>query len=60
MSSIPRQQIAHDLAIAQLTGKQLPPEELVKEYRALYSKIFKYLVDTTPKAVLHNTKKSLS
>lgn len=60
MSSIPRQQIAHDLAIAQLVGKQLPPEELVKEYRALYSEILKCLVDTTPKATLHNMKKSSS
>lgn len=36
-------QIAHDLAIARLAGKQLPVNTLITEYRSTYSAILDYL-----------------
>lgn len=36
-------QLAHDLAIAKLSGTDLPPEKLVEEYRHIYSEIYDYL-----------------
>lgn len=31
------QQLAHDLAIAKLSGTDLPPDKVVEQYRKLYS-----------------------
>ena len=33
-------QLAHDLAIAKLSGTDLPPDKLIEQYRKLYSEIF--------------------
>lgn len=38
-----KQQIAHDLAVARMAGKQLPADVLVEEYRKNYDEILKYL-----------------
>ena len=46
-------QIAHDLAIARMAGKQLPVDVLVDEYKKNYKEILKYLKEQTPKARLH-------
>lgn len=37
------EQLAHDLAIARMAGKQLPAETLVVEYKKNYSEILSYL-----------------
>lgn len=37
------QQLAHDLAIAKLSGIDLPPDKAVEQYRKLYSEFSKYL-----------------
>lgn len=34
--SISNEQLAHDLAVAYMAGKQLPPDILIKEYRTSY------------------------
>lgn len=44
------EQIAHDLAVAKMTGSQLPAETLVEEYKKNYKEILKYLKAQTPKA----------
>lgn len=36
-------QIAHDLAIAKLSGTNLPPDKAVEQYRKLYSEFSEYL-----------------
>ena len=36
-------QLAHDLAIARMAGKQLPADILVDEYKKNYSEILRYL-----------------
>lgn len=46
------QQIAHDLAVARMAGKQLPADILVEEYKKNYKEILKYLNAQTPKARL--------
>lgn len=40
-------QIAHDLAVAKLAGKDLPVKALVAEYRSAYSDIMDYLKSET-------------
>lgn len=48
-------QIAHDLAVARMAGKQLPPDVLVEEYRKTYKELLKYLQEQpVPKARLRN------
>lgn len=37
------EQIAHDLAVARMAGKQLPAEELVNAYKSAYKVILDYL-----------------
>lgn len=37
------EQIAHDIAIARMAGKQLPAKELVEEYRNCYKVVLQYL-----------------
>lgn len=37
------EQIAHDIAIARMAGKQLPAKELVDEYRSCYKTVLEYL-----------------
>ena len=37
------EQLAHDLSIARMAGKQLPAKELVEEYRSCYKNILEYL-----------------
>ena len=37
------EQIAHDIAIARMAGKQLPAKELVEEYRRCYKIVLEYL-----------------
>ena len=44
------EQIAHDLAIARMAGKQLPADILVEEYKKNYKEILKYRKFQTPKA----------
>lgn len=44
------EQIAHDLAVARMAGKQLPADVLVDEYKKNYKEILKYLKSQTPKA----------
>lgn len=44
------EQIAHDLAIARMAGKQLPADILVEEYKKNYKEILKYLKSQTSKA----------
>lgn len=44
------EQIAHDLAVARMAGKQLPADVLVEEYKKNYKEILKYLKTQTPKA----------
>lgn len=41
------EQLAHDLAIARMAGKQLPAEILVDEYKKNYSEILRYLQTQT-------------
>lgn len=36
-------QLAHDLAIAKLSGTNLPPDKVVEQYRKLYSEFYEYL-----------------
>lgn len=36
-------QLAHDLAIAKLSGTDLPPDKLIEQYRKFYSEIFECL-----------------
>lgn len=36
-------QLAHDLAIAKLSGTDLPPDKVVEQYRKLYSEFSEYL-----------------
>lgn len=36
-------QLAHDLAIAKLSGTNLPPDKVVEQYRKLYSEFSEYL-----------------
>lgn len=43
-----KKQIAHDLAVARLAGKQLPADVLVAEYQKSYDEIFKYLQALPP------------
>lgn len=38
-----KKQIAHDLAVARMAGKQLPADVLVEEYKKNYEEILKYL-----------------
>jgi len=40
-------QLAHDLAIARMAGKQLPAKELVSEYRNSYQVILDHLNSET-------------
>ena len=47
------QELAHELAIANISGKQLPADVLVQEYKKNYKEILKYLKEQTPKAQLH-------
>lgn len=42
-------QLAHDLAVARMAGKQLPAKELVEEYRSAYIAILEYLNAEQPK-----------
>lgn len=50
-----KQQIAHDLAVARMAGKQLPADILVEEYQKNYDIILKYLrSQPAPKAKIHN------
>lgn len=37
------QQLAHDLAIAKLSGTDLPPDKAIEQYRKLYSEFYEYL-----------------
>lgn len=37
------EQIAHDLAVARMAGKQLPADVLVDEYRSAYAIFLEYL-----------------
>lgn len=37
------QQLTHDLAIAKLSGTDLPPDKIVEQYRKLYSEFSEYL-----------------
>lgn len=39
------EQIAHDLAVARMAGKQLPADTLVKEYQSSYQTILDYLYE---------------
>lgn len=48
------QQLAHELAIANISGKQLPADVLVQEYKKNYKEILKCLKEQTPKAQMHN------
>lgn len=45
------EQIAHDLAVARMAGKQLPADVLIQEYRKNYEEILKCLTSqsNTPK-----------
>ncbi len=50
-------QIAHDLAVARMAGKQLPVDILVEEYKQNYDEILKYLrSQPVPHAKIHNKK----
>lgn len=42
------QQLAHDLAIAKLSGTYLPPDKMVEQYRKLYSE-FSECLSNEPK-----------
>lgn len=54
---IPKEQIAHDLAVARMAGKQLPTETLIEEYEAAYKEILKHLKSQpVPKARILNKK----
>lgn len=49
------EQLAHDLAVARMAGKQLPVDILVDEYKKDYAEILKYInSQPTPKAKIHN------
>lgn len=43
MTYMTNEQLAHDLAIARMAGKQLPADILVKEYRTSYQVILDFL-----------------
>lgn len=43
------EQIAHDLAVARMAGKQLTADVLVNEYQDSYKVILEYLNETNPK-----------
>ncbi|MFV0343943.1 MAG: hypothetical protein ACK5JH_13850 [Anaerocolumna sp.] len=43
------EQIAHDLAVARMAGKQLPADILVSEYQSSYNIILEHLNDVKPK-----------
>lgn len=43
------EQIAHDLAIARMAGKQLPAKELVNEYQSAKKVILEYLKEQSSK-----------
>ena len=45
-----KEQIAHDLAVARMAGKQLPTDVLVEEYEKNYKEILEYLKSQTPPA----------
>ena len=48
-------QIAHDLAVARLAGKELPVDVLVAEYQKAYDEILKHLRSLPPaKAKIHS------
>lgn len=50
-----KKQIAHDLAVARLAGKELPVDVLVAEYQKAYDEILKYLQSLPPaKAKIHS------
>lgn len=49
-------QLAHDLAIAKLSGTTLPPDKLLEEYRHIYSKIYDYLSNESKAQKTHTTK----
>lgn len=42
-------QIAHDLAVARMAGKQLPADILVNEYQSSYKEILEHLNTVNPK-----------
>lgn len=41
------EQLAHDLAVVRMAGKQLPAQELIEEYRKNYAEILKCLNSET-------------
>lgn len=43
------EQIAHDLAVARMAGKQLPADVLVEEYQNSYKIILEHLNKVQPK-----------
>ncbi|MCI8274904.1 MAG: hypothetical protein HFI66_04720 [Lachnospiraceae bacterium] len=43
------EQLAHDLAVARMAGKQLPADTLIAEYRKSYDEFLKQLESETPK-----------
>lgn len=50
-----KKQIAHDLAVARMAGKQLPADALVEEYKKNYDEIIEYLnSQPVPKARVLN------
>lgn len=51
------EQLAHDLAIARIAGKQLPADVLIQEYRKNYDEILKCLTSqsNTPKTQIFNS-----
>lgn len=54
-----KQQIAHDLAVARMAGKELPADILVEEYEKNYKEILKYLrAQPVPHARILNKKDS--
>lgn len=49
------EQLAHDLAVAHVAGKQLPPDILVDEYQKNYAVILEYLrSQPKPKVKIHS------
>lgn len=51
------EQLAHDLAIARMAGKQLPADVLIQEYHKNYDEILKCLnsKNTPPKTQIINS-----
>jgi hypothetical protein len=43
-----KEQLAHDLAIARMAGKQLPADVLVEEYKANYKEVLEHLKSLPP------------